>query len=83
MIPSSDGTQRALRLIGMSRAKLFMMTGRRIEAERAEAWGLISQAVPEDRLAEVVAAIVRELAERPPLALRVLERWKGYGLDGI
>jgi enoyl-CoA hydratase/carnithine racemase len=83
MIPGSDGTQRALRLIGMSRAKLFMMTGRRIEAERAEAWGLISQAVPEDRLAEVVAAIVRELAERPPLALRVLERWKGYGLDGI
>ena len=27
MIPGSGGTQRALRLIGMTRAKLFMMTG--------------------------------------------------------
>jgi enoyl-CoA hydratase/carnithine racemase len=35
MIPGSGGTQRALRLIGMTRAKLFMMTGQRITAERA------------------------------------------------
>jgi enoyl-CoA hydratase/carnithine racemase len=39
MIPGSGGTQRALRLIGMTRAKLFMMTGQRIPAQRAEAWG--------------------------------------------
>jgi enoyl-CoA hydratase/carnithine racemase len=48
MIPGSGGTQRALRLIGMTRAKLFMMTGQRIPAARAEAWGLITQAVPDD-----------------------------------
>ena len=47
MIPGSGGTQRALRLIGMTRAKLFMMTGQRIPAERAEAWALITQAVAE------------------------------------
>src|SRR6184192_2928058 len=29
MIPGSGGTQRAMRLVGMTRAKLFMMTGRR------------------------------------------------------
>src|SRR2546423_12631571 len=44
MIPGSGGTQRALRLIGMTRAKLFVMTGRRVNAEQAEAWGLITQA---------------------------------------
>src|SRR2546425_13158697 len=39
MIPGSGGTQRALRLIGMTRGKLFMSTGPRISAGRARAWG--------------------------------------------
>ena len=39
IIPGSGGSQRALRLIGMTRAKLFMMTGQRIGAERAEPGG--------------------------------------------
>src|SRR5438552_1204987 len=69
MIPGSGGTQRALRLIGMTRAKLFMMTGQRITAERAEAWGLITQAVANDKLDAAVDALAGELAERAPLAL--------------
>src|SRR5437899_12053851 len=72
MIPGSGGTQRALRLIGMTRAKLFMMTGQRIPAARAEAWGLITQAVPDDRLDEAVGALAQELPERAPLAPRTL-----------
>ena len=48
MIPGSGGTQRALRLMGITRGKLFMMTGRRIPAATAEAWGLITQAVADD-----------------------------------
>ena len=81
MIPGSGGTQRALRLIGMSRAKLFMMTGQRVTAERAEAWGLISQAVPDDKLDGAVGAIAHELAERPPLALRTLKLVLNRGAD--
>jgi len=73
MIPGSGGTQRALRLIGMTRAKLFMMTGQRVSAERAEAWGLITQAVDDDKLDAAVAALAGELAERSPLALRTLK----------
>ena len=71
--PGSGGSQRALRLIGMTRAKLFMMTGQRIGAERAEAWGLITQAVANDQLDEAVGALAGELAERAPLALRTLK----------
>src|SRR5438477_12531542 len=63
MIPGSGGTQRALRLIGMTRGKLFMMTGQRIPADKAEAWGLITQAVPDDKLDEAVAALAGELAD--------------------
>ncbi len=81
MIPGSGGTQRALRLIGMTRAKLFMMTGQRISAERAEAWGLITQAVPDDKLDEAVDGLAGELAARPPLALRTLKMVLNRGAE--
>ena len=81
MIPGSGGTQRALRLIGMTRAKLFVMTGRRINAEQAESWGLITQAVADDALDAATAAIVGELAERPPLAVRTLKTVLNRGAE--
>ena len=81
MIPGSGGTQRAMRLVGMTRAKLFMMTGQRIAAERAEAWGLITQAVPNDGLDAAVDALAAELAARPPLALRTLKMVLDRGAD--
>jgi len=81
MIPGSGGTQRALRLIGMTRAKLFMMTGQRITAERAEAWGLVTQVVANDKLDEAVDALAGELAERAPLALRTLKMVLNRGAD--
>jgi enoyl-CoA hydratase/carnithine racemase len=73
MIPGSGGTQRALRLMGITRGKLFMLTGQRISAERAEAWGLVTQAVPDDGLDAAVDALAGELADRAPLALRTLK----------
>jgi 2-oxoglutaroyl-CoA hydrolase len=81
MIPGSGGTQRALRLIGMTRAKLFTMTGQRITAERAEAWGLITQAVPNDGLDQAVDALARELSDKAPLALRTLKTVLNKGAD--
>src|SRR5688572_2859559 len=81
MIPGSGGTQRAMRLIGMTRAKLFMMTGQRVSAERAEAWGLITQAVADDKLDDAVGALAGELAERAPLALRTLKMVLNRGAD--
>jgi enoyl-CoA hydratase/carnithine racemase len=81
MIPGSGGTQRALRLIGMTRAKLFMMTGQRIPARQAEAWGLITEAVADDKLDEAILRLARELAERAPLALRTLKTVLNRGAD--
>jgi enoyl-CoA hydratase/carnithine racemase len=73
MIPGSGGTQRALRLLGMTRAKLFMMTGQRIPALTAEQWGLISCAVAPAEFEGAVRDLAGELAARPPLALRTLK----------
>jgi enoyl-CoA hydratase/carnithine racemase len=81
MIPGSGGTQRALRLMGMTRAKLFMLTGQRIGAERAEAWGLITQAVANGGLDQAVGALAGELAERAPLALRTLKMVLNRGAE--
>jgi 2-oxoglutaroyl-CoA hydrolase len=81
MIPGSGGTQRAMRLIGMTRAKLFTMTGQRITAERAEAWGLITQAVPNDGLDQAVDGLARELSDKAPLALRTLKTVLNKGAD--
>src|SRR5438552_9842155 len=81
MIPGSGGTQRALRLIGMTRAKLFMLTGQRVSAERAEAWGLITQAVADDGLDAAVQTLADELASRPPLALRTLKMVLNRGAE--
>jgi enoyl-CoA hydratase/carnithine racemase len=81
MIPGSGGTQRAMRLVGMTRAKLFMMTGQRISAERAEAWGLITQAVADDKLDDAVGTLANELAEQAPLALRTLKMVLNRGAD--
>src|SRR3989442_7189350 len=65
MIPASCGKQRAVRFVGMTRGKLFMMTGQRIPGGRAAAWGLLSQCVADDTLDGAVDALAGELAERP------------------
>ncbi len=73
MIPGSGGTQRALRLIGMTRAKLFMMTGQRIPADGPRRGGSSPRRWPNDKLDEAVDALSGELADRAPLALRTLK----------
>lgn len=57
-------------LIGPSRAKLYLMTGRMIPAIEAERMGLITLAVPEADLETTVADLASELAGLPPYAVR-------------
>jgi len=46
MMPGSGGSQRLLRLIGPSRAKYWIMTGRRMGVAEAERLGIVSKVVP-------------------------------------
>jgi enoyl-CoA hydratase len=57
-------------LVGMAKAKEFLMTGRLIPAAEAERIGLINRVVPGDRLRDETMALARELAELPPFAVR-------------
>jgi methylglutaconyl-CoA hydratase len=42
IIPGAGGTQRAARLLGLSRAKDMIFTGRMLNAHEAEKWGKIA-----------------------------------------
>jgi enoyl-CoA hydratase/carnithine racemase len=54
--------------IGMSNAALMIMTGDPIPADRALAWGLVSNVVPRERLVARARAIADTIAARAPIA---------------
>jgi enoyl-CoA hydratase/carnithine racemase len=58
------------RLIGQQRAALMFLTGRRIKANEALAWGLVDQVVDADRLMATAQELAAEIAENAPLAVR-------------
>jgi enoyl-CoA hydratase/carnithine racemase len=54
--------------IGPSNAALMIMTGDPISAEKALAWGLISELVPQAELLDRARAIAKTIASRAPIA---------------
>jgi len=82
MIPGSGGTQRLARLVGLGRAKDVVMRRKRIAADEALAWGLLSEVVAASELDGAVDRIVDELAQLSPLALRTAKRVLNLTYDG-
>jgi 2-oxoglutaroyl-CoA hydrolase len=81
MIPGSGGTQRLARLVGLGRAKDVIMRRRRISAEEALAWGLVSEVVPAAELDAAVGRVIDDLAPLSPLALRTAKRVLNHVYD--
>ena len=69
IVPGAGGTQRLPRLIGVTKAKELILTGRRIDAGAALEMGLVSQVVPSRSLMEEAGTLAREIATNSPLAL--------------
>ena len=59
------------RLVGMSRAALYMFTARFIDATTAERIGLVSQVVPDDQLDDAAEELAQEILRISPFALRM------------
>ena len=83
VIPGAGGTQRLTRLVGPSRAKDLVVTGRFVDAQEALSFGLLDKVVAEGE--DVYAAAVdylRPLAHGPAVALAAAKRAIDEGLDG-
>ncbi len=80
IIPGAGGTQRLTKLVGVAKAKEWILLGSKISASEAERFGLINavSANPED----VVATWVAELSARGPLALRAAKQAINLSVDG-
>jgi enoyl-CoA hydratase/carnithine racemase len=74
IIPGGGGTQRLARAIGVARAKDLVLTARRIRGDEAAAMGLVSRAVPLERLREEALAWARLVARNAPVSLRQAKR---------
>ncbi len=67
LIPGGGGTQRAPRLLGPGRAAWLIFSGERLDAARAEAWGLVEFLV--DDLEAGVEQVAGTIALRSPNAV--------------
>jgi len=82
LIPGAGGTQRLARLIGAGRALDMMMTGERISADQALAWGIVTRlASSRPALDEMALMIAKTLASKPPLAVAYLKEVVAEGQD--
>jgi methylglutaconyl-CoA hydratase len=81
IIPGAGGTQRLPRLIGSSRAKELIFTGRRIGAEEALHLGLVDRVVAIGTALESSLALAREILPNGPVALRMAKLAVNRGLD--
>jgi enoyl-CoA hydratase/3-hydroxyacyl-CoA dehydrogenase len=72
LLPGGGGTQRAPRVIGRSRAAWLVMSGERIDAERAERWGLVDFVF--DDLDAGIEEVAGKLAKQSPSALREIKQ---------
>jgi len=81
LIPGAGGTQRLSRLIGPSRAKDLIFTGRMVKAEEALTLGLVDRVVPAAEVYEQAHAWAAALAKGPALALRAAKESVDTGLE--
>ena len=81
VIPGGGGTQRLARLIGPSRAKDLILTGRQVDADEALALGLVNRVVPDTEVLLSAISLAAELARGAPVAQSMAKTAIDDGLD--
>ena len=88
IIPGAGGTQRWPRTAGKHVAMEVMLTGGALTAQRAYELGIVNKVVPAEMTVELGRRMAREVAGKPPLAVRmakeaVLKAFEGPLSDGL
>src|SRR3954469_653320 len=81
IIPGAGGTQRLARLVGPSRAKDLIFTGRFVKADEALAIGLVDRVLPADRVYEDAVAWARQFSGAATYAVRAAKEAIDRGLE--
>jgi enoyl-CoA hydratase len=81
LIPGWGGTQRLTRLIGRTKTKELVFTGKMIDAKTAEQLGIVNMVVSADKFRETVRQFASELATKAPVALKVAKALINKGAD--
>ena len=69
LLPDRGATTLLTALVGPSRTKYLVMTGRRLGPDQARSWGVVDWVVRIEDLEQSALDLARELAVGPPLAL--------------
>jgi len=81
LIPGFGGTQRLARLVGKGVALDLLLSGRRIPAAEALTLGLVNRVVPQAELMPESRRLAAELADRAPVAARLVIEAVNRGIE--
>lgn len=81
IVPGGGGTQRLPRLVGPSRAKELMITGRQVKADEALTIGLADEVVPNDALLDRALTLAGDVARGALVAQALVKRAVDDGLS--
>ena len=81
IVPGGGGTQRLPRLVGRSRAKEMMITGRQVKAAEALDIGLVDEVVAPEALHERALALAAEVAKGAVQGHAFIKRAVDEGMD--
>jgi 2-(1,2-epoxy-1,2-dihydrophenyl)acetyl-CoA isomerase len=73
LVPDSGGTWFLPRRVGEARALGLALTGDKLGAERAEAWGLVWKVVEDDQLQSAALKLASHLAQQPAKAIAAIK----------
>ncbi|WP_250473132.1 2-(1,2-epoxy-1,2-dihydrophenyl)acetyl-CoA isomerase PaaG [Caballeronia sp. GAFFF1] len=74
LVPDSGGTWLLPRRVGEARALALALTGDKLSAEKAEAWGIVWRLVEDSELQQAAAQLAAQLAQQPARAVASIKQ---------
>ena len=74
LLPDTGGTQYVTALAGPGVAKYMTMTGARVSAQQAFAWGLVDFLVKPEELQDFAMQMAKDIAAKPPINLAMAKQ---------
>lgn len=81
IIPAAGGTQRLTRVVGLGVALDLVLTGERMDAQRALALGVVSRVAEGETLDALTRKVATAIAGKPPLATRFAKESVRKGIE--